>query len=294
MDVSQELGSTAISTSGYVCDGWKLFNNTTAVVSAGRSAGAITGGYPNHLYVAVGTALAAGAAADIVTIQQYIEGSRLARLQWGASNAQPLTIAFWTGHHRTGLYSGSIRNGDSSRSYVFTYTQNAPDISQFNVVTIPGDTVGTWNIDNTVGMIVTFALAVGTQFTAPAPKTWYSANYTAAPGQVNAAGATTDVFRITGVVVLPGIEAPSAARSPFIMRPYDQELLLCKRYFQKVYVAVETVAAFQSWAFPVSFRSNPTVSGGGAGFFVSSPDTQIANFQQTARAYQTLLMDARL
>ena len=42
----------------------------------------------------------------------------------------------------------------------------------------------------------------------------------------------SDIFRITGVVVLPGIEAPSAARSPLIMRPYDQELLTCQRYWQ--------------------------------------------------------------
>jgi hypothetical protein len=43
------------------------------------------------------------------------------------------------------------------------------------------------------------------------------------------------VFRLTGVVVLPGIEAPSAARAPFIMRPFDQELLLCQRYYEKSY-----------------------------------------------------------
>jgi hypothetical protein len=50
---------------------------------------------------------------------------------------------------------------------------------------------------------------------------------------VNAVAATSDVFRITGVVILPGIQAPSAARSPFIMRPYDQELVTCRRYYQK-------------------------------------------------------------
>ena len=42
---------------------------------------------------------------------------------------------------------------------------------------------------------------------------------------------TASAFHITGVVVLPGIEAPSAARSALIMRPYDQELVTCKRYW---------------------------------------------------------------
>jgi hypothetical protein len=52
---------------------------------------------------------------------------------------------------------------------------------------------------------------------------------------VNAVAATSDSFRLTGLVVLPGIEAPSAARSPFIMRSFDQELVVCQRYYEKSY-----------------------------------------------------------
>jgi len=59
-------------------------------------------------------------------------------------------------------------------------------------------------------------------------------DYYGAPGQVNAVAATSDWFRVSGVVILPGIEAPSAARSPLIMRPYDQELLTCQSYWRKI------------------------------------------------------------
>jgi hypothetical protein len=83
-------------------------------------------------------------------------------------------------------------------------------------------------------MLVDFAMACGPTNTVPAANVWTVGNYWAAPGQVNAVAATSDVFRLTGVVVLPGIEAPSAARAPLIMRPFDQELLTCKRYFEMI------------------------------------------------------------
>jgi hypothetical protein len=40
-------------------------------------------------------------------------------------------------------------------------------------------------------------------------------------------------MQITGLVVLPGIELPSASRAPFIMRSWDQEYLLCQRYLYR-------------------------------------------------------------
>ena len=89
----------------------------------------------------------------------------------------------------------------------------------------------------------------------------------AAPGQVNGVAATTDFFRLTGVVVLPGIEAPTAAQSPLIMRPYDQELMTCKRYYQKIINPPGTAIGngrlrfyYWSFPFPVEMRATPTDS----------------------------------
>ena len=98
----------------------------------------------------------------------------------------------------------------------------------------PVTPLGAWANDNTVGMIIGFVMAAGPTQTAPSANNWLAGVYVSAPGQINAVQATTDVFRITGVVVLPGIEAPFAARSALIMRPYDQELLTCERYWGKI------------------------------------------------------------
>jgi hypothetical protein len=108
-------------------------------------------------------------------------------------------------------------------------------VAQFNVVTIPGDTTGSWAADNTVGLYLSFTVASGAT-PAASNNTWLAGATQVAAGQVNGVGTTADAFRLTGVVVLPGIEAPSAVRAPLIMRPYDQELILCGRYYNKITV----------------------------------------------------------
>jgi hypothetical protein len=234
-DVSQEIGTAGVIGSGrYFCDGWVVFSNGTQVVGGFQVAAGIAAGFSNSGVLSVNTASTSLAIGDYVAMAQYIEGRRIARLAWGGANAQPITLCFWSSHNRPGLYSGTIRNS-STRSYAFTYTQAAANVPQFNTVTVPGDTTGSWASDNTVGMIITFAMATGATFTAPSANAWVNGNYHAAPGQINGVAATSDVLRITGVVVLPGGEAPSAARSSLIMRPYGQELLTCKRYYEKTY-----------------------------------------------------------
>jgi hypothetical protein len=71
---------------------------------------------------------------------------------------------------------------------------------------------------------------------------------------VNAVAAAADVFRLTGVIVLPGNEAPSAARSPFVMRPFDQELVICQRYYQRMLIS--TIGYYSTLAGGALYTSN--------------------------------------
>jgi len=234
MEVSQELGGSVITSSGRPLDGF-VFQTTIAGISAGQfSAGTAYPGFSKVLVLQNTVAQASMPNGSYVFLQQNIEGYRMSRLAWGTASAQPLTIGFWTAHTRTGVYSGSIRNAAQNRSISFNYTQNVTTTPEYKTVTIPGCTDGVWNIDNLVGINLSFTMACGPDLIAPTANVWASGvSYIAAPGQINAVAATTDVFRITGLVVLPGTDAPSAARSPFIMRPYDQELLICRRYWQR-------------------------------------------------------------
>jgi hypothetical protein len=217
-DISQELGLGVAQTAagGYACDGWFLFRAGTSATSAGAISAATAGsniqaasGLQNALLHQVQTAQVSMGTSDSSTIQHAVEGWRTARLNWGTAQAKPMVVCFWSAHHRPGLYSVSIRNAASNRSYVATYTQAAADVAQFNTITVSGDTTGTWAKDNTVGVNITFTQAAGATLTAPAANTWYATNYLAAPGQVNAVADTLDKFRIAGVLIVPGMDAPS-------------------------------------------------------------------------------------
>jgi len=271
MEVSQEIGTTGTSVPNkYICDGWIQIRSGTSVVYGNQQPDAVTfPGFTNYLWGQATTAQASMGAGDFVCFYQPIEGYRIARLAWGTANAKPITIGFWTDHFRAGVYTGTVRNGGATRSYGFTYTHNVSSVPQYNVITIPGDTTGTWAKDNTVGMSVSFAMASGATLTAPSANAWVAGNYIAAPGQVNAVAATSDVFRITGVTVLPGTQAPTAAQSPTIMRPYDQELVTCQRYFfmepvtaqlfsENASTGVGANAVGLMYKFPVTMRAAPT------------------------------------
>jgi hypothetical protein len=98
-----------------------------------------------------------------------------------------------------------------------------------------------------------------------AANAWTAGNFLATSATTNFF-ATTGTIYFTGVIILPGSEAPSAARSPFIMRSFDQELVLCKRYWERsmMYFAGYSPAgaglAAMGVPFSVEKRASPTVT----------------------------------
>jgi hypothetical protein len=267
MDISQELGTAGgvNPSTGYALDGYLMTLGGTMAVTPIQAATTLFPGFRYCLAVTTQTAQPSLGASDNINIIQKIEGLRCSRLSWGTANAQPITIGFWSGHTRPGVYSLSVRNNAGNRSYAAAYTHAASVIPQYNVITIPGDTVGTWPTDNTSSIVINFCLASGATYIAPSANTWQAGIYVAAPGQVNSVAATTDILRITGVTVHPGIQAPSAAQSPLIMRPPDQELQLCKRYWQTVYAVLENQLAAGAqlaagFTFVPEMRVTPTLN----------------------------------
>lgn len=273
MDVSQEKGASSITianTGLYAIDGWRVLSGGPQILAAALNAQPLF----SSLQAWVKTANAAPAASDYATINQNIEGYRVARLAWGTANAQPITVGFWVYAQRPGSYSGAINNSGSTRSYIFAFTVNASATWEYKTVTIPGDIAGTWKKDHTVGLAINFAMMCGATYQT-APGAWVAGNFIAASGQINGVAATSDTMLLANVVVLPGTEAPSAARSALIMRPYGQELLTCKRYWQKIggtnaqelllqgYMSAPGTVFSQTISFP-EMRAIPTSSFAGA------------------------------
>jgi hypothetical protein len=167
----------------------------------------------------------------VVYIVSKIEGYRTARVALGTSTAQPVSFGFWVKANRPGTYSGAMVNGTNNRSYAFPFTINSSLTWEFKTVTIPGDVTGAWANTNATGLRLYICMAAGSGFVGAA-NVWVGANQLGVTGTINGVAATTDTFQITGLISLPGIELPSAARAPFIMRPFGQELLTCQRYWQ--------------------------------------------------------------
>lgn len=270
MEVSQENGSSqvAIGVGKYVADGWKVASagvQATYATGALASIASIPYTFPSAFQVTVNPANAAPAAGDYCLIQQPIEGYRISRLSWGTANAAPITLSFWVIATRAGTYSGSIRNGGATRSYVFTFALSAGSLWEYKTITIPGCTDGTWPKDNTAGMILTIALMCGSTGTST-PGVWSSGNYYGTTGTTNGIAAINDLMQITGFIIVPGTQAPTAAQSPNIMRPYGEELATCKRYWEKIrlfnygYSAAGTNNAGISTPFMVEKRAVPTIA----------------------------------
>jgi len=260
-DVSQERGFTPITATGKLIDGFTMVAAGTMAVSVGLVADA-PAGLSNSIKVTVTTAQASLGASDVVLVSQPIEGYRVARLAFGSASAQPVSFGFWTKIHRPGMYSGSVRNAAADRSYPFTFTQNVADAWEYKTVTVPGDVTGTWEKTNLHGLLLGFSVAAGTSRQAAA-NAWIASSFLAASGTTNGVAATSDTFQITGLVVLPGIYTPSAAQSPFIMRPYDPELLTCQRYFDSGMIMMQVPtngSMIQSIPWHVRMRAVPTVT----------------------------------
>lgn len=212
------LTATGTLQSAAVVDGATTAYRGTFVAAVQQVASPFAGGRYALKYT-VSSAQASLGANDELCCVLAIPGLQSAKLALGTAGAQPQSLGFWFRAHRTGTYSGSIRNGTKSRSYPFTFTVAAADTPQWISLTgIAGDTSGTWAIDSGVGMSVAICLAAGSSRVGTAG-TWTGADYSGATGTTNGVAATSDVFYIGNVVSLPGSELPTSDRAAFAVMP---------------------------------------------------------------------------
>jgi len=236
----------------YYLDRWRAVTTAASKFKIGQNAGAVTlpTGFINYLGLTSLSAYTAGAS-EIFGVLQIIEGLNVADLGWGTASAATVTVSFWVRSSLTGTFGGSLRNNGSTRSYPFTYTISAANTWEQKTVTIAGDTSGTWLTTNGIGVVLTFSIGSGSTFSTTAGA-WASGNYTSSTGATSVVGTNGATFYITGVQLERGSTASS-----FEYRPYNTELTLCERYFEKSY-QVGTV---------------PGTNGGLAGFCATATST---------------------
>ncbi|MBA7464874.1 hypothetical protein ES703_06657 [subsurface metagenome] len=229
MMVSQENGTTAGTTTGYYpVDQFAYnFQNTSGVISVVQVASVTPGGSPNRLRATVTTADASVGAADIVWIDQKIEGSRVADLRYGSGSGKAITIQFGV-KAPAGTYCVIVLNSAQTRSYVAEYVISGGEANTDVVksVTIPADTTGTWLTDIGIGLWVRWGLMCGSSFQ-QAAGSWAATNVFGSSSQFNFMGTLSNVFELFDVGLHEGAAAPS-----FLVPDYPAELELCQRYWE--------------------------------------------------------------
>jgi len=283
MTIDQRNAGAAITTSGAPVDRWTVTNSSDAAFSAQQDS-VVPAGFTKSLKFTTTTADASLGASQYAIARQGIEGYNIADLSWGTASAKPITISFWVRSSLTGTFGAAMHNIDFNRSFAFTYSISLANTWEYKSVTIAGDTTGTWNTTNSVGIQLYFGLGVGTDFSVSAGS-WAAGGYLSATGAVSVIGTLNATWQITGVQLEAGDTA-----TPFEHRSYGQELALCQRYFQTLggvtytrffsgFCPSTTEAVF-SFVFPTPMRTAPTASASGTiavyhGAYVVSTTTSI-------------------
>ncbi len=266
MVIDQRNAGAAISSLGatatYTVDRFYYQSGNAGRFSAQQNAGSVTppAGFTRYLGF---TSLGANtpASGDFAVLAQAIEGFNAADLAWGTASASTVTLSFWVRSSITGTQSVAIINGSSNRSYSQTYTISAANTWEQKVITIPGDTSGTWATDNTAFALIRFPLGTGSS-NLTTPGAWNASNSNGATGTVAISATNGATFYITGVQLEKGTQATS-----FDYRPYGTELALCQRYFfqssaTSIGRASSGAATYSiGFSLPVVMRSKPTISG---------------------------------
>jgi hypothetical protein len=280
-----QRGATITSPTGttVTLDRWKYSDQSgTGRVTITQSTTVPNNDFANSLKVDVTTADSSIAAGDLYRIHQYGLGLSCGHIAAGAAGAKDITISFWWRSDSSALsypaiFCGTFGNGSENRVYPFEFSQTTNATWQFHVVTIPGDTTGTWVRTNAKNCYMAINLAVGSDWHGT-NKTW-SANYDySTSNQVNGMGHTGNDFYLAGYKAEIG---PIA--TPFDHRPYAEELSICQAYFWKWFDdgagSTFGIGGFENATrfviqldFPQTMRAEPTVT-------VSNPTSFKANTQ---------------
>lgn len=219
--------AVTISSYGYGLDRWGYQCSGGGAWSSQRSAVA-PAGFPNSLILTVTTADASIGSTDVYQLFQKIEGFNASDFGFGTASAQTITVSFWVRSSVTGTYSASFQNASFNRGYVATFTVNVADTFEYKTITIPGDTSGTWDTTNGIGLQLAIDLGSGSASNITAGS-WQSVSTSSlrTSGSVNWIANAGATFFLTGVQLEVG-----TAATPFERRQYGQELLLCQRYYE--------------------------------------------------------------
>jgi len=183
-----------------------------------------------------GTAESSYDSDEYVYIAQKVEAQNLQHLNFGNSNAKPVTLSFYVKSSVTGTFACNLYKADSTARIINkTYTISSANTWEKKSITFPADTDSGAGIanDNGLGFYVTWHLSAGSGAKGGGSNgAWknYGGLTDWADGQATNAVVTTAsaTWQITDCQLEVGEQA-----TPFEHRSFADELYRCKRYYQK-------------------------------------------------------------
>jgi hypothetical protein len=287
--------SVANGTTAYGVDRFLVYEDTSASSCTVQQVTDAPTGFNYSLKFTVGTGGSASAA-QLAVLEHRVEGFNFADFLFGTANAQTFTLSFRVKATATGTYCVAFRNASDNRSYVATYTISAANTWEQKTITVAGDTSGTWNTTNGIGISVRFDMGSGSDYQTSTLSAWQAGLFFSNSSQVNIIGTSSASLQITGVQLEKGSTA-----TPFEFRSIGTELALCQRY---LYVLpggshtsgynISTTQAYIPVVLPVTPRTAPTgisttLSGN---LFISSSGYALTNLEYVANSTQTVLLRA--
>jgi hypothetical protein len=243
--------SINLSQNIYVLDRWCGFGySADGVFTLQRQAGGPKG-FDYYQRINVTTADASIASNQSYILRQFIEGNNVGDLNWGSANAKTVTLSFWARSSLTGAFGAVVAAGDSSWTYPFVYFINNANTWEYKTIVIPGPTSGTFPIDTSAAIQLSFAVGCGSGVVSGAPFAWINTSLYGVSGTVNLISTLSATLDFTGVQFEPGSVA-----TPYEKRSHGVELALCQRYFEIINFSgfYVPIAGAGQMRFPVAFK----------------------------------------
>ena len=226
---------------------------------------------------------------DLVFIETKLEAQDIANSGWNyLSSSSYITLSFWVKSSVAQNFYGYLLTVDGT-AYQYPFETGSLSANTWTKVTktIPGNSNLQFDNNANAGLHIVWWPFLGDGYTdsGVSLNTWATwASGTRTPDATDTWYLTNDsTFEITGVQLEVGSQATA-----FEHRSFGEELALCQRYYFQVQgdsgdrVAIGGYSTHASEArfdavFPVTMRTNPTISGTGSAQFDAQTDSDDFN-----------------
>ncbi len=211
----------------------------------------------NSLFSLLATSLtthAPGSAEYINPFVHFVEGH-----DFQAIYGKQVALTFWVKMSAAGTYSAAFVNGPQNKSYVTTFTVDAPNTWEFKNILVTLPSSGTWYQDERIGVSVYINPRGGSSYQTSSTETWLSGNYTTASGSTNLWGTNGATMQLAQVSL---VEGTGVASDGFFRAGHSiqRERALCERFYCKTY-DIDTVPGHVTTLGVLAKRALNTVTG---------------------------------